>query len=205
MQPCRKKRRKKPVWISPPEFDALYNEYKAAVFGFALYLTKNRGEAEDLFQETWLRVVRKMPEKINKESLKAWMFTIVSNIHKDTLRKKRLKNLWFKKVAHSSEDDVSLQGLAGGSPMKTNKEMEISALSGEMTRAISLLPDRQRRVFILKEIAGFKQAEVGEILGLKLGTVKSLMHRAVRRLQNELSAYRPKREKVKCDAKMLSV
>ncbi len=193
------------MWISPPEFDALYNEYKAAVFGFAFYLTKNRGEAEDLFQEAWLRVVRKMPEKINKESLKSWMFTIVSNLHKDTLRKKRLKNLWFKRMEHSPQDDVSLQGLTGGSLTEINREIEVSDLSGEMTRAISLLPDRQRRVFILKEIAGFKQGEIGEILGLKLGTVKSLMHRAVRRLQNELSAYRPKKEKVKCDAKMLSV
>jgi RNA polymerase sigma-70 factor (ECF subfamily) len=195
-----------PVWISPPEFDSLYNKYKAAVFSFAFYLTRDRGEAEDLFQEAWLRVVRKMPEKINTESLKAWMFTIVSNLHKDSLRKKRLKNLWFKKIKHSSQDDALLQGLAGGTSADASKEMmDIKDLSREVTRAISLLPDSQRRVFVLKEIAGFKQTEVGEILGLKLGTVKSLMHRAVRHLQKELSAYHPKGEKIKCDAKILSV
>jgi RNA polymerase sigma-70 factor (ECF subfamily) len=83
--------------------------------------------------------------------------------------------------------------------------MENSELSREMTRAISMLPEKQRRVFILKEIAGFKQVEVGEILGLRLGTVKSLMYRAVRRLQNELSAYNPRGEKIKCDVKILSV
>jgi RNA polymerase sigma-70 factor (ECF subfamily) len=200
-----KKKSQRPGQISPSVFDELYDEYKTAVFSYACYLTRNRGEAEDLFQETWLRVVRQIPEKINKESVKAWMFTIVSNLHKDILRKKRRKRLWLRRMEYTPQDDLFLQGLVGGSPAQATRETNRTELGRDMARALSLLPDHQRRVFVLKEIAGFQQVEVSEILGIKLGTVKSLMHRAVKRLQQELSAYNPKGEKLKCDAKMLSV
>ena len=205
VQPQKKRSQRRAGQISPAVFDELYREHKTAVFAYAYYLTRNRGEAEDLFQEAWLRVVRQMPEKINKESVKAWMFTIVSNLHKDMLRKMRLRRLWFKRMEHTAQDDNFLKGLVGGAPSQAALETNLTELNRDIARAISLLPPSQRQVFVLKEIADFKQAEVSEILGIKLGTVKSLMHRAVKRLKKELSDYNPKGEKLKCDAKMLSV
>ncbi len=62
----------------------------------------------------------------------------------------------------------------------------------DIAQAMAGLPDRQRRVFVLKEIGEFKQAEISDILGIPLGTVKSLMYRAVKRLRRELSKYREK-------------
>ena len=59
-----------------------------------------------------------------------------------------------------------------------------------ITQALAKLPDRQRRVFILKEIEGFKHTEIGEILGVPVGTTKSLMYRAVKRLQKDLSVFK---------------
>jgi len=82
---------------------------------------------------------------------------------------------------------------------------EAMAKESDDARAIAKLPDRQRRVFVLKEMAGFKQTEISDILSMPQGTVKSLMHRAVKCLQRELSAYNPKGERIKCDAKTLSV
>jgi len=54
------------------------------------------------------------------------------------------------------------------------------------------LPDQYRLVFMLKEVAGFKQSEIGEILGIPIGTVKSVMFRAVKKLRLDLAAYHPK-------------
>lgn len=87
-------------------------------------------------------------------------------------------------------------------------EVEQSEMGKDINRAIAVLPERQKRVFILKEIVGLKQAEISETLAMPKGTVKSLMHRAVKRLQKELSVYRPesiKERGKKCTVKTLSV
>ncbi len=71
-------------------------------------------------------------------------------------------------------------------------EVNQTDMGRDIAQAMARLPDRQRRVFMLKEIAEFKQAEISDILGIPLGTVKSLMHRAVTRLRRELSKYNEK-------------
>ena len=76
---------------------------------------------------------------------------------------------------------------------------------GKSAEAVAKLPERQRRVFVLKEIEGFKYKEISEIFDMPVGTVKSIGHRAVRRLRQELSVYNPKKERWPCDAKTLSV
>jgi len=186
---------------APPEFDELYNQYKTMVFSFSYHLTRNRGEAEDLYQETWLRIANKFPGGIKKQTIKAWIFTIISNIHKDSLRKKRVRRLFFiqesKSLSHGDSETT-----------EPPDEAERAQIGKDINRAIAVLPERQKRVFILKEMAGLKQAEISETLAIPKGTVKSLMHRAVKCLQKELSAYRPESSKErgkKCDVKTLSV
>src|SRR4030042_300189 len=72
------------------DFDAIYDRHKEFIFKYAFYLTRDRGEAEDLFQETWLRVVRNSAGiKTEPERLKPWLSTIVSNLYKDSLRRKK--------------------------------------------------------------------------------------------------------------------
>ena len=186
---------------APPEFDELYNQYKTMVFSFAYHLTQNQGEAEDLYQETWLRIANKFPGGIKKQTVRAWIFTIISNLHKDSLRKKRVRRLFFLNEGKSFPQGDSV---TTGPP----DEAEQAQIGKDINRAIALLPERQKRVFILKEMAGLKQAEISETLAIPKGTVKSLMHRAVKCLQKELSAYRPesiKERGKKCDVKTLSV
>ncbi len=185
----------------PPEFDDLYSEYKTMVFSFSYHLTRNRGEAEDLYQETWLRIANKFPGGIKKQTIKAWIFTIVSNLHKDSMRKKQVRRLFFLQESKSlSQGDSETTGPAD--------KAERAQIGKDINRAIAILPERQKRVFILKEMAGLKQAEISKILAIPKGTVKSLMHRAVKSLQKELSGYRPesiKERGKKCDVKILSV
>lgn len=189
-----------------PVFDGLYDKYKDAVFGYACYLTQNLGEAEDLFQEAWLRVVKHLPEKVNMKSIKAWIFTIVTNLYRDELRKKRVRRLFFfQKSGTPDLEQVEFSALAGESVSDPAEIANQAQIRKEIALAIARLPERQRRVFVLKEIAGFPQAEISNILATPIGTVKSLTHRAVKKLQKELSSYNPKGEREKCDAKILSV
>jgi RNA polymerase sigma-70 factor (ECF subfamily) len=195
--------------IIHPAFDDLYEKYQNAVFGFAYYLTQNRGDAEDLFQEAWLRIAKKLPDEVNMKSIKAWIFTIVANLHRDELRKKRIRRLFFLQKAMSLEKENSAFPVLPEKPISINSdEVYQTNMGRDIAQAVARLPDQQRRVFVLKEIADFKQAEISDILKIPLGTVKSLMYRAVCRLRRELSKYHNKsnnKEEVKCDVKTSSV
>lgn len=179
--------------LNPLLFDNLYQKYKSPVYGFAFYLTRNSGEAEDLFQETWLRVVKYWPEKADLHTFKTWIFTITVNLHRDMLRKKRIRRLFLR------EKSTTLH--QAGKNSFSNPERTLSSRANDLgnleigrviSQALSRLPRKQRLVFILKEMEGFKQSEIGEILKIPLGTVKSLMYRAVKRLQGDLADYKPK-------------
>ncbi|MGB3860713.1 MAG: RNA polymerase sigma factor [Candidatus Aminicenantaceae bacterium] len=192
--------------INQEEFDDLYQEYRVAIYSFACYLTQNLGEAEDLFQETWLRVVHHLPKKVEKSSAKSWIFTITANLHKDSLRKKRIRRAFFlQKASRSAPEEDGSSFLFGSSfPNKTNGANRVD-MRRDIAQAMKQLPEQQRGIFALREIEGFKYSEISEIYEIPVGTVKSLMFRAVRKLRGELSAYNPKRERIKCDVKTLSV
>ena len=127
------------------------------------------------------------------QSIKAWIFTVVANLHRDELRKKRIRRLFILQKAKSLENENTLFPILPGKPVSVNSDEACQTdMRRDIAQALARLPDRQRRVFVLKEIAEFKQAEISDILGVPLGTVKSLMHRAIKRLRLELSKYHEK-------------
>jgi len=190
---------------STEEFDKVYDRYKEDVFRLALYLTRDRGEAEDMFQEVWLRVVRRLPEDAQRENLKPWLAVIVMNLHRDMLRKKRIRRMFFLGKTKTEMTEAAAAGKTAVSTYDPAGRAEEAVTRKDIDRALARLPEKQRRVFVLKEIEGLEQTEIAAALRIPVGTVKSLMYRAVRRLQRELASYHPKREKIKCDARILSV
>jgi RNA polymerase sigma-70 factor (ECF subfamily) len=194
-----------PAMMTPREFDEIYDRYRADVFRFLFSLTRNRTEAEDLFQEVWLRVIRRGPSRPDREDLRPWLLTIVLNLHRDLLRKKRVRRLFLAK-RYDLEIPRSLRperrAAQSTDPVCLSEQ---AALQRDIDQAVAVLPEKQRRVFLLSEVEGLPQAEIAGVLEVPLGTVKSLLHRAVKRLQQELAAHHPKGERIKCDAKILSV
>ena len=186
-------------------FEAAYDLYKSDIFRFIFHLTGNRAEAEDLFQETWLRVVRHGGLRRTEQDLKPWLLTIVLNLHRDTLRRKRVRRIFLFRHYHQERPDSSVSD--GYAPPSTEpaRVTEQAWLQREINRALAGLPEKQRRVFLLSELEGQRQADIAGIMGIPVGTVKSLLYRAVKRLQRDLAAHHPKAGRVKCDAKILSV
>ena len=179
--------------MSHQKFDELYDTHRTAVYSFAYSLTQNRGEAEDLFQETWLRVARYLPKALDMKKIKAWLFTITANLHKDALRKKRTRRRFlFQKQWANDQDLAGCDGFPEHSGPDESEESERVEMGHAISHAVSSLPDQHRLVFMLKEIAGFKQSEISEILGIPVGTVKSVMFRAVKKLRQDLAAYHPR-------------
>jgi len=191
--------------MTPVLFDELFQEFQSHVFRFACHLAESQSEAEELFQDTWLRAVQGFPEDFDRQRFKAWLFTVAANIHRDNLRKKRIRRMFLLEKTRRTTHDRGFQAyMLGGRSSSLTRESEDADFRRSLEAAVDRLPERQRRVFVLKEIEGFTHTEIGDIYNLPVGTVKSLVHRALRRLRQDLSDYNPKKERWPCDAKTLS-
>jgi len=172
-------------------FDELFDKYRDSVYRFAFYLTQNKTEADDLFQETWLRVVKYLPTSLKIRDFKAWIITIVVNTHRDELRKKKVRKIFSPlRFSESNQEKNYLDKLDFEKESTIINEADRVEIGMALDRAISALPLKERSVFILKEIEGLKHAEIGEVLNTPVGTIKSLLHKAMKKLQQELSEFR---------------
>jgi len=170
-------------------FDELYRAHTTAVWTYALYLTRDRAEAEDLFQDAWLRAVEKMDDIDRTENVKAWLLTIVANLYKDRLRRLKVRKPFL--TGRSRPDLAIDEGAASGRGVDAALGLERAEAGRAVQAAIGRLPESQRSVFILREVEGCSTADACQILGLRTGTAKSLMFRAVRRLRRDLAALAP--------------
>ncbi len=172
------------------QFDEIFNQHKNAIYSFACHLTQDRGEAEDLFQETWLRVAQHFPKVLDMKRVKSWLFTIAANLHKDGLRKKRVRRRFiFQKRWETSLNQIDGEAVPDRGNSEALNESERVEMGLAISHALSRLPEKYRLIFVLKEIGGFKQEEIAKMLNIPIGTVKSLMFRAVKRLRQDLADY----------------
>jgi RNA polymerase sigma-70 factor (ECF subfamily) len=150
-------------------------------------MTGNVTDAEDLFQETWLRVAKNVEGIKNVDSIKNWIYTIATNLHRDFLRKKKVRRAFWERL-NSSEPDMDHSDENHVNPMRRREFEE----SGEAIRiAIEKLAEPLRQVFILKEIEGLRYREIATILKTSSSAVKSRMHRAVMKLRTYLAEWHP--------------
>jgi len=185
------------VTLTQDSFDGIYEMYKGSVYRLARALTDNARDAEDLFQETWLRAVRSGREERRSGDTKTWLFTITANLHRDGLRKKRIRRLFFLERARAMKDEAAdadtgwESGRFPGRDFAAREDLRLC-----LRRAISRLPARQRAVFVLKDIEGYRHEEIGRMLGIPEATVRTLLHRAVKGLQRDLAAFGPARPRM---------
>lgn len=170
-------------------FAALYNEYEADLYRFALYLADGPDAAEELFQETWFRVVKHLG-KNPVTNFKQWLFTIATNLYRDELRKRKVRRL----VAGSETSEDRYGGTGADEPPPaaphSRPVAEGFALREALNKAMKKLTYRQRTTFVLVYVEGFKIREAGDILGKPEGTVKSTLYRALEVLRGELEEFR---------------
>ena len=162
--------------------------HKQAIYRYICYLTGNSGEAPDLFQDTWLRVAKHLHRIHDPQKVRPWIFTIATNLHRDHLRKKKVRSAFWNQATdplNRSKDTV------GTEPADPAVVLEREETGRAIRDALNTLPEKLKRVFILREIEGFTYNEISDILDLSQGTAKSRMHRAVRRLRQILADHHP--------------
>lgn len=170
-------------------FTILYHRYQSDLYRFALYLTGGPDVAEELFQETWVRVVRHLGRK-QVVNFKKWIFAIATNLYRDELRKRKVRRLVLGRGT-TEEDYGEARGEGARSTVpETPPTSDGFAVREALTRAMRKLTHRQRTVFVLTYIEGFKIREVSEMLGKAEGTVKSTLYRTLEILRVELKDFR---------------
>lgn len=171
------------------DFLRVYEELKLPVYRLACRLAENAVEAEDLFQETWVKAVESIRKRgLRLESARAWVFTIAVNLHRDMLRKKRLRRRLHGEAGDADgAEGRGAERIWGSSPAAGDEALEQREFRRTLDLALARLPENQRRVFVLKGFEGYSHAEVGRLLRIREATVKTLFFRAVRKLRAELS------------------
>jgi RNA polymerase sigma-70 factor (ECF subfamily) len=152
-----------------------------ALHGFAMVLTRNQTDAEDLVQETYLRAVQAFDRLIPGSNLKAWLFAIMRNVWLNQLRHKRSGPLFVELDGRQGYGNGN--GALGADPYvlcvgKLERE--------EILTAMEQLPQAYREIILLRHVEGFNYRQISSILGCPAGTVMSRLGRAREKLRSLL-------------------
>jgi RNA polymerase sigma-70 factor (ECF subfamily) len=163
---------------TPPTWDEIVREHSARVYRLAYRLTGNRHDAEDLVQETFLRVFRSL-SGYTPGTFEGWLHRITTNLFLDSVRRgKRVRMESMGDDAARVADDAEL-----GRP---ERGFEHANLDHDVQRALDALRPEYRAAVVLCDIEGLSYEEIAVTLGIKLGTVRSRIHRARAQLRKEL-------------------
>jgi len=171
-------------------FEILFERYKGRIYTFIVRFVKDQKSAEDLFQETFIRVFRKARHFRHRAKFSTWLYTIAANLCKDELKKRRRREsvpLDAPAPGHKPEEEFSprIEGMADSSE-GPRVEAEKRELRHVLTLALDELPENSRMVIELHVMHGLRYREVAEILGCPVGTVQSRMHNAVQLLRKKV-------------------
>ncbi len=170
-------------------FEELTRRHRAAVFNFILRWVGERSRAEDLLQETWLKVIRTAPSYEKKAKFTTWLFTIARNLCVDSMRRERYRKADSLDAADDPQGDAPAlsESVAGDGPAP-DRAAYAAAVRPKLERALASLPPEQREVFVLREYAGIAFKDIAEVTGVPENTVKSRMRYALEALRKQLTA-----------------
>jgi RNA polymerase sigma-70 factor (ECF subfamily) len=152
-------------------FEELYRLYEKPLTNYLFRLCGNRARAEDLLQDAFLRLWKAAPNYEPSAKVSTYIFRIAHNLFLNDAARRRERTL------------ESMEAETRSDPASDLNRRE---LQSAVQRAVEALPEGEREVLLLSEYSGFKYAEIAEILGIPVGTVKSRMFSAIQRLKEAL-------------------
>ena len=173
-------------------FEELVRHYDQAVLRLALHLTGSDSDAQDVYQDAFLKAYKSIGNFRFECSFYTWIYRIVTNLCLDQLRKRQVRKE-DAPVATDSEGeqyDVLSQVPDGRSGANPERDLMRRELGGRINRALEKLTPRERMVFELKHYQGLKLRTVGEILNTTEETAKNTLFRATQKLRGALGDMR---------------
>jgi len=169
-------------------FEEIISRYESKVMNLALRFTRNQEDAEEVLQDVFTTVYRKIDGFRGQSAFSSWLYRIVVNAAFMKLRKR-------KQTQTVSLDDLApaVKQYCMERDAVTTQHLHNVAISRELQevlqRAIDRLPDQYRAVFVLRAVDGLSNQETGEILNLSIPEVKSRLHRSRIMLRKKLQRY----------------
>jgi RNA polymerase sigma-70 factor, ECF subfamily len=176
-------------------FELLYDLHKRRVYSLCLRMTANTAEAEDLTQEAFLQLFRKIATFRGESAFSTWLHRMAVNVVLMRLRKKGLPLVPLDDPIES-EDEAPKKELGALDP----------ALAGsvdrmELQRAVEALPPGYRSIFVLHDVEGYEHNEIADLVGCSIGNSKSQLHKARMKLRELLKTSRAEKAKQPWGAK----
>ena len=169
-------------------FQALYDRHKRRVYSLCLRMTANTAEAEDLTQEAFLQLYRKIGTFRGESAFSTWLHRLSVNVVLMHLRKKNLPVVSLEETTQVGEEDT---------PKKDFGAEDLSLAGSidrlQLQRAVDDLPPGYRTIFVLHDIEGYEHNEIAGIVGCSIGNSKSQLHKARMKLRDLLKMNRAER------------
>lgn len=169
-------------------FYDLVSRYKKKIYYIAYDITGDHHEAEDISQDVFMKVYHSLNTFRRDAKVSSWLYQIAVNTSIDSLRKKSSKPA----VPMGEFDQVNSQEsllAAGTHSFDPEKSAESVQMQHHISQALQKVSTKERTVFVMCHYNNLKLNEIAEILKITVGTVKSLLFRAIRKLRKELSPY----------------
>ena len=170
----------------PDLFDTLIEKYQHRLLRYLLHLTGRRELAEDLFQETWIRVLERGRQFDGRHEFCTWLFTIARNLTIDTMRRKQMSSLDSMRDDDDAPFDVVDSALP--SALQTTLQHEQNE---KISAAMEHLAPEYREALVLRFQEGMSLAEIADVTGAPIGTVKSRIYRGLSGLEPWVKGARP--------------
>ena len=165
-------------------FQALYDKHKRRVYSLCLRMTANTAEAEDLTQEAFLQLFRKIDTFRGESAFSSWLYRLTANIALMRFRKKKLISTSLDEFTTSDEENSGPRNEVGEADLRLTGLFDRLNLQ----KAIDQLPEGCKALFILHDVKGYQHNEIAKMLGCSIGTSKSQVHRARKRLRKILQS-----------------
>ncbi len=160
-------------------FESLYQAHSRRVYALCLRMARNPAEAEDLTQEAFLQMYRKIQTFRGDASFSTWLHRVTVNVVLMKLRKKKHNEVSLEESTERDENSSTPPSEFAETDLRLTGSLDRINLQ----RAIEQLPPGFKSIFVLHDIQGYKHHEIGEILGCSAGNSKSQLHKARMRLR----------------------
>jgi RNA polymerase sigma-70 factor (ECF subfamily) len=160
-------------------FEQLYRRYRDRLYAFLVRYTGDPSSAQDLFQETFLRVFRYRARYEPRAAFATWLYTIARNLFLDSVKRAGTTGTFMEPETAT----LSIPDPTPG-PLETLAQEEAEAV---LRRAVASLAEEDRAILLLSRFEGLRYQEIAEIMGISEGSVKVRAHRALQALRRVLT------------------
>lgn len=166
--------------------EMLMRRYQQPLYRFCMHLCRSQAEADDLFQDVWLRVIKHIDAHDEHYSWESWLFTIAINLYRDRYRKAKRWLLRVKPYWDTDKQSEELERIPADRKSQPEQQMEAQCEKEQVRQALNQLKDDHRIPLVLFYMQECSYQEIADIMGISIGTVKSRLFAAKQALKKQL-------------------